>query len=47
MGDTRELELRFLVGPQRGDVASLVALVRTLRGALDSGDDAPPLGSAP
>jgi len=43
----REVERRFLVGPDRGDVESLVALIGDLRAALASADDAPPLGSAP
>jgi HPt (histidine-containing phosphotransfer) domain-containing protein len=43
----RELERRFLVGPQHGDAESLNALVRDLRAALESSDGAPPLGSAP
>jgi HPt (histidine-containing phosphotransfer) domain-containing protein len=43
----REVERRFDVGPERGDAASLIALVAALRVALDQADDAPPLGSAP
>src|SRR3954467_7640334 len=43
----REVERRFLVGPQRGDAEGLNALVRDLRAALESSDGAPPLGSAP
>jgi HPt (histidine-containing phosphotransfer) domain-containing protein len=43
----REVERRFLVGPERGDAESLVALVRSLRAALNRAGDAPPLGSAP
>jgi len=31
----RELERRFLVGPERGDLAGLTALVQTVRAALE------------
>jgi HPt (histidine-containing phosphotransfer) domain-containing protein len=43
----RELERRFIRRPQHADAASLGALVGTLRAALDSDDNAPPLRSAP
>jgi HPt (histidine-containing phosphotransfer) domain-containing protein len=43
----REVERRFLAGPQQGDAEALNALVRDLRAALESSDGAPPLGSAP
>jgi HPt (histidine-containing phosphotransfer) domain-containing protein len=43
----REVERRLERRPPPTDAASLGALVGTLRAALDSDDNAPPLGSAP